>query len=33
MRNERTEELEAPELVLGALYLGGLVSLIAWLAV
>lgn len=33
MRNERTEELEAPELVLGALYFGGLASLIAWLAV
>lgn len=32
MTNERTEELEAPELVLGALYLGGLLSLIAWFA-
>lgn len=32
MTNERTEVLEAPELVLGALYLGGLVSLIAWFA-
>ena len=32
MTNDRTEELETPELLLGALYLGGLLSLIAWFA-
>jgi hypothetical protein len=32
MINERIEELEAPELLLGALYLGGLLSLITWFA-
>lgn len=32
MTNERTEELEAPELVLAALYLGGLLFLVAWFA-
>lgn len=32
MSDGRVEELEAPELVLGALYLGSLLSLIAWLA-
>jgi predicted nucleotidyltransferase len=32
MENERTEELEAPELLIGALYLGGLLTLIVWLA-
>jgi hypothetical protein len=32
MTNERTEELEAPELVLAALYFGGLLCLVAWLA-
>lgn len=32
MGDERKEELEAPELVLGALYFGSLASLIAWLA-
>lgn len=32
MTNERTEELEAPELVLGVLYFGGLLSLVAWFA-
>jgi hypothetical protein len=32
MENERTEELEAPELLIGALYLGGLLTLIVRLA-
>ena len=32
MRDERTEELEAPDLVLGAFYFGGLLLLIGWLA-
>ena len=32
MTNEQTEELEAAELLIGALYLGGLLALIAWLA-
>jgi hypothetical protein len=30
--NERTEELEAPELSIGALYLGGLLTPIVWWA-
>lgn len=32
MGDERIEELELPELVLGAAYLAGLLTLIGWLA-